>query len=289
MTIVADLKAETRRHLQGASRSELNSLASDLTVTGTSLVLSREAVGVARGSVLGVGDELLYVWSYDSANKTATVLRGHLGTTAVAHASGVPIEVNPRFSTFDIGHALKREIAAWTHEVFATSTVSVEGADHLFALDLSGAYFPLAVVGKPQGGRWTKVSGWSVIRGLPTDDVAEGAAISVTDPRFYGSKLTVTLAVPFDTSTFDDDTVVETAVGLPTSMLDVAALGAAARLLETREVARTSATAQGEPRHAEEVPPGHLSQTGQLLRRRVDVRLSEEAARLRAAWPYRGG
>jgi hypothetical protein len=72
------------------------------------------------------------------------------------------------------------------------------------------------------------------------------------------------------------------------TLIELAKVGAAWRIAVGRELARTdTSSATGEPRRAEEVPPGHPAAAAGELRQMRTLLLNEEHMRLRAAYPYR--
>jgi len=74
---------------------------------------------------------------------------------------------------------------------------------------------------------------------------------------------------------------------LSSPMEDCLRYGAAWRMMSHREVKRTFTEGQGEPRNAEETPPGHITQIAEQMRRMRNERMAEEARRLAAEYPWR--
>lgn len=296
MTTVSDLIEETRRQLQGSTRVILNRLASAVTSSATSLTLEF-TINFGAGAYLALGDEIVYVWSVDTTTKAVTVQRGQLGSKSSAHSAGDIVEVNPEFPKVRIRQALRDEIKSWPNDLFQVDSVSVDATAGYYAQGLNipvtdDWHYILDVRHSSSGGRsgsykdaWPQVK-FEVVRDADTSDFANGAAIILQEPVPTGS-LRVTYARPFDCSTFDDSTVLETTVGLSSTMLDIPPVGAAWRLELPREVKRTQTYAQGESRMAEEVEAGAILRAGQFLKAIRDQRISEEAARLRAKYPVR--
>jgi hypothetical protein len=73
--------------------------------------------------------------------------------------------------------------------------------------------------------------------------------------------------------------------GLMDSMLDIPSLGAAVSLLRTTESRRAQIAAQGDPRRADEVPPGSNSSAARELAREYQSRIDEERIRLTNLYP----
>lgn len=297
---VADAIEETRGHLAGDGRVKLNRLSGAITSGATTLTCEFD-IDFGAGTYLTINDEIFYVWSVDTSTKIATVQRGVLGTDAAAHADDDLIEVNPRFPRPIIKRALRDEIASWGEELFQVATIELSVND--LSTSRTGAisqgvnanigttwYFGLDLRHSPEPGgtTWPRVRNWELVRNADTDDFANGNALFIYEQVPTGT-VQLVYATPMDVSTFADATVLTSGIGLATTMVDIPALGAAWRLLSPREVARTDMRAKGISRHSSEVPAGHMSGVADSIRRLRNARISEEATRLRAKYPWRSG
>lgn len=296
MPTVLDLVNETRRQLTGSTRSQKNKLNGALLVGSTTFTFTY-SLNFGAGSMLSLDDELVYVWSVDTATKTAVVERAQLGTTAAAHADGTLVEVNPEFPKVRIKQALKDDILSWHNDLFQVASVSASVSSAYLSQGINVGvsddwHYILDVRLDTTSNKeasysksWPQVK-FEVIRNADTTDFTNGAAIVITEPVPTGN-VRITYAKRFDCSTFDDSTDVEAAVGLGPTMLDIPPLGAAWRLETPREVKRTQTYAQGDSRVADEVEAGAILRTGQFLKVIRDQRINEERARLRAKYPVR--
>lgn len=289
-TLVAELIEDTKRHLYGATRLELNRLSAGIGTNETTLAFEFELKGIARGSLISIDDEVMYVLDSTVASKNANVMRGFMGTVPATHDIESTVEVNPRFPREFIKEALKREINSWGPRLFRVTghdlAISVSGT--AYDLPIGDYYHIVDIRSRTTGStRWPLLRGWSLGRNFDTTEFSSGSALLLSEAPAVGSTLRLRIARPFDTSSFTDSTDVEADVGLSTSMVDIPSLGAAYRLLSTREIPRTSMAAQPEPRRAEEVPPGHISSVVTQLKRIRDERISEEQFTLREFYPYR--
>jgi len=290
MATVADLVQDTRRRMSGMHRSEFNQLQSNITDTQTQFNVIYAIGGIGAGSYIAIGDELIYVLGAVGSTKQLTVLRGQLGTSQTTHNANDQIEVNPRFPPFEIRATLTREIDSWPSSLYRTASATLTmGADDR-TVDMTGLTpfrRVLEVLHQPRTGAdyWITMPSWRVQRNMDTTDYASGAALFL--PNFVGvssgRSLRVTVAQAFDTSDMSDAVDTDD-IGLTAEMLDIPTYGAAWRMLSTREIKRTFTEAQGEPRFAEEVPPGHMSQTALSLKTIRDQRIAEEARRLYEAY-----
>lgn len=292
-TTVAELIEDTKRHLYGASRLELNRLNGAIADTViTTIVLEFEVGAATRGSVISIDDEMMYVFSATPASKQLVVHRGYLGTLPAAHADDSLVEVNPRFPREFIKEALKREINSYGPKLFRVTAYDIAVAANTLSYNLpvSDYYHIVDIRGKYTAEtRRPLYLDYAIGRDFDTADFASGSALLLNEALSVGSTLRVRIARPFDTSIFTDTTDAEATVGMPATAVDIPSLGAAWRLMVTREVPRTDMSAQPEPRHAEEVPPGHIASVAQQLKRVRDERISEEHFLLRERYPNRIG
>lgn len=297
MSTVAWAVEQTRRHLMGPGRVELQRLGGDISDSATTVLLdsSLRLGSVAAGSVLSVDSELMYVW--DASDSSATVLRGHMGTTAASHASGTVMEVNPRWPRSYIVDELLNEIRSFGPRLWRPVTVTYSVDADTSAVDVGASYSSfISVVDVRRSPvdsswfpeqTWPRVRGVDVRRGLPTASFPSGAAVMFKGGLGYVGSLSITYAMPFTTTGFTEASDLVTDVGLAESMQDIPAIGAAMRLMRPREAVRTDTHAQGERRLAEEVPAGHISSVAKELRVARDARISEEETLLNSRWPVR--
>lgn len=293
MTTVGELIDETKRHLYGSYRPEINILAADIDASVTTLTLTDAANLLAPRSVIGIDDELLYVRAV--AGTTVTVLRGY-NSTAASHSADAIIEVNPSFPTVSIRNALRDDIRSWRADMYQVETIEVSTSVTTSWHDLGANEDIYGIIEARMAP--SSVNSWDQwpvvgVRLVRSGDFASGVGVHVLDAPLYelgvaGTReLRVTVAKPFSVDVFTDNVNLQTTVGLASSMIDIPPLGALARLVPTREVLRNALEVQGQPRRAEEVQAGALLQTGTGLLRLRDKRLSEEAMRLRELWPIR--
>jgi hypothetical protein len=248
---------------------------------------------VSLGSFLAIDDELMYVRAITPASKTATVIRGQRATSAVTHANGALVEINPKFPRYRVRRALGEEIRAWTSEVFSVAEVDLDTTSGTAGYDLVGVPAGFLTILDVQLGPRSGITdgavvkaNWDLVRNADTSIYPSGNGLVITSGLGNARDLRVIYAVGFDTSSLADSTDVEADIGLATSMLDIPPLGAAARLMVGREVKRTFGEGQPEPRRSEEVPVGASSGTATYLRREANRRLGEEAVRLRALYGW---
>jgi hypothetical protein len=291
----ADLVAETRRHLDGSGRDVLNQLAGALSVSAEAVPLSREVGPVAAGDRLGVGLEVMYVWSFDPPTRRAVVRRGVDGSAAGTHALADLVRVNPRFTDWAIFGALNHEVSALHSEgLFAVRTVArtvdAERSGYDLTADLLGDQV-LAVHYQDAYGsadhHWVEVGGWRVALNVPTAEFPSGRALIL--PTFGGQDgqpLRITYKAPLAPLTsLADDVAAKT--GLAATALDIPPLGAAVRLMAGRPVQRADPLVQPQTRRAEEVSTSDVLNSPGALRALRATRVTDEKTRLAGLWPTR--
>lgn len=292
---VSTTLARIRRQMRSGSRAGFNLLdgAIDADDTTISLAITPDA-GLRAGSEICIDVELMYVRSVST--NSVVVIRGWEGSTAVAHDSGTLVEVNPRFSSYDILNAMRAEIGSWGPALYRvdTQTFAVDGTTELIELTTAG---------------WANCYGIGTVMLEPTESVAYGRPVPISPLhrvlRTEANKLTsapsglairliesyrigtlvVEAGLPFESFDIGDDLVTD--VGLVETQLDVVEMGVKARLLVDAENNRGQRAAQGESREAAETPPGSLVSTNQMATLLYRNRKEEEINKLQARHPLR--
>lgn len=300
MTTVTEAVEQTRRLLYGSSRPNRNQLTTTITATQTTLVYTRTPPPPI-GSLICIGQELMYVWDKVEATSTLTVTRGELGTTGAAHTAADEIEVNARFPRPLIVAAIQDEIRSWEPDLFRVVNVAYSTTTLPAILDLGVNYldsYGVTTAKGYDGTNWLE-SEARLIRGLPTATfpstvgvqflpASTPGTITRTSAVSSASSFQVGLAMPFDldfNTGLSADLVDD--VGLARSMVDLAVWGAAIRLLASAEVSRTDPTAQGQARDVTQVRVGDQTQVAASLTRRFDRRFEQEVAKMLRRNPVR--
>jgi hypothetical protein len=293
---VAQLVERTRRHLATVEAAPLNVLSVAVGLSDLTAVMRYELGDIEDNVYIAIDDEILYVWNTDD-DRTVTVSRGMLGTSAAAHAVDAIVESPTRFPKPVIKDALQEEVRSWPDSIFRVSSVVGNRVLGTSIIDLGLDNDDLiCVLGVDQGPRLTTTSfedRWSAAKfRLMRMSVAEGVesetAIQITgDYEQTDRTVNVLVGLRFEADTADDGDNVVTEWGVPRTALDIIPFGAAVRLLMGREAVRTEADALMESRVAEQIPPQYLTQTAVAFQRLRDRRLDQEAMRLRGRYPVR--
>lgn len=282
MSTVTEHVQTIRRVLLGAHRPMLNRLDGAINDSTNTVTLEYQATGVGRGSYIAINNEVMYVWLV--VTNVLTVERGMLGTDAAAHSDGDIVEVDPRFPNPLIIDEMKAEITSWPRSIFQVDTddLTFGAGDTMSAFAPTGIYNVLRVNRQPVAStddRYPDV-GFDYKRSLGK------LFIDSTGSSNQSFTITVTYSKGFDTDPFTGSTDLITDVGLSASLQDALKYGVCWRLLAGREIKRTFTESQGEPRNAEEVPPGHANSVAEQFRKLRNDRLAEEARRLANDYPW---
>lgn len=292
-----DLISQVEEHLLGGDRDELNELANDIGFADDTLLLNMPLSGVSQGSYLTLDLEVLYVKSVDSTSQTVTIRRGMLGSTPAAHVANTLVYVNPLFTKWSIFRALNVEIvslSAADNGIFAVKEFTLTTQPVQVTYDVPADNLDLRALLEI---RWDEVSAersWPrvplrtvmMIRDLTTDTGTSGLSFRVDYPSFIpGRRMVVRYAANFTTlsTSLTDDAAATT--GLGATMIDIPALGAAARLMGVREAKRTFIERSVDSRRAAEVPTGSSARSAAVLLQLLNGRIKSEADRLRQLYP----
>lgn len=297
MATLADLVAETKRHLQSLQREPMNKLAAAVTAGATSLSFRYDTGAITAGSHLQVGLELMYVWSVDPAATTAVVERGQLGSVAAAHAADAIVTVNPKFPDFAIAKAINDDISDLSSPAnglytlrqadltFSTGTSGYDLAGTVNLLEIHEVRYRLGADASYR--QWPVLSNYELARGVSATDFPSGLALFLHEGAGSGQPIRVVYKSGFSRLVNLADDVAAVA-GLPIEMQDIPPMGAAVRMVAPREIKRNFTEAQGEPRRATEVPPGAVGASMREVARLRQNRITDEASRLAQIAPDRG-
>lgn len=292
MTTLATLIDQTKKHLLGNQREELNTLNGSYTSGGTTLTLTYAMGSIQAGAELEIDQEVFRVMSV--SGQTATVLGAQKGTTAANHSSGAVVTVNPRFYEVsiiaDINNTLNDLSAAGIYREISTnitfnpvvSGYDLTGSDAYDVLDVLEVRYKQ--VGPTK--RFPVIRNWSLMRDMDTTVFASGNALVIDSGGFPGLPLRVRYAAALGQLSAQTDDVTTTA-GLRATANDLPPIGAAIRQMMGRDVKRTFLEAQPDTRRAQEVPPGVGQGAITTLRRMYDEGVQQERMRQIQRFPYR--
>lgn len=294
MSTVQQLVDRTRQHLQSGYTVERNQLNANYTAGSGTLTFKYPLGGITKGAKLAIGLNVFYVWDVNPSTSTATVTAGEGGSTDANATSGTTVHVRPVFTDFDLFNALNEEVVALSSPqsgLFQVKTVdltfnsAIDGYD-ISATDIQAIY---EVRYQEPGGYkdWPRIpaSQWVLERKAFTSDFPSGTALRLSAGGWPGNDVRVTYLAPYTPFANLSDDVTATC-GISAQAVDIPPIGAAVRLVAGGEVKRNFTSAQPDTRRAEEVPAGAVAASSRGLMMLRQQRVSEEAARLRAQYPY---
>ena len=289
MSTASALLDRVNRQLLSGTIEERNKLATTVSSSDTSFVMSYDLGGLRAGTAFEIDSELIYIWEAVSGSKTVTVERGYMGTTAAAHTAGAVITLNPRFPKAQMLEALNQDIDDLSSPLnglfrIVSTDLNYNGSDR--QIDLTGATSVLDLIDvrlRYLDSDYPVIRLTRLQRDLPTTDFASGFAIVFDEPVMAGS-LRVRYKAPFSrVSTISDS--IQSVANIPTAMEDILELGVMSRVLSVREVKRNFIESQGDTRRSEEVGAGAMRDSfSNILRLRRD-RIIAEAAKLARQYP----
>ena len=293
MSSTYEVLLRARSFLMGSRRDVTTTITgAALTSSGTSVTLG-SGNGIAAGSLLEIGRELLLVVSA-GASPTFTVSRGYGGTTPAAHATGAYVVANPTVTMQSLMDAANAELASLSspaNGLFRVAHKDISSNLGKIGFDL-GVDEPTAFLDvisiryrESNLGDWVRMpkGDYELVREADTTDFPSGIGIMFSRglPGTQTTKVVFKMAFGSLSDLTED---VPSVTGLPWTAEDIVAMGAAIRISEAREIARADLAAQPDPRRAAEVPMGNALQAGSALRKSRRDRIAEEAARLNQQW-----
>lgn len=284
MTTFNELTDDVLSMLRGYVRSQ-----ESVTALNGNLSSTATAFNVDNGGRLGMGraeidDELVYV---DAITTNAVTLqpwgRGVDGTTAAAHSDNARVTFNPLFPRHYVKRAINDTIASIGVELKATDVHTFTFLSAVSTYSLPAAVKTIfQVTWKTLGpsGRWETVRRWALDTDANTTQYATGKTITIWDTVVPGRTVQVRYLKEPTTLSAGSDTLTGTA-GLPASCRDVVALGTAARLTASVDVALLDPSSVQAGFFDERRQIGSASNVARTLYALYQQRLAEEVARFR--------
>ena len=290
---VLDVVRHAKRLLHSNTRTELDAIHTTITAVATTIRLKYQTEGIRAGSYISVSmndgtlaPETMYVHARNG--EYATVQRGVDGSTAYAWEADVSIiEVEPRFSEWQILEAVRDAIQALPSNLHAVSTTTATFS----TTEQSVASSALATTGFTRilSATRTARSGEDRLVKFNIKVQEYGGAYEIIRQEGIEKSVTVNLtyAHPFVISTLDPGTNLVTTAGMSIEMLDIPGLGAAASLMLADEATRLDLHAAGDSRGDGALNPGDRARYSLVLQAQYDRRVSQEVRRLMAKYGVR--
>ena len=296
MPTVGDAVIRTKRLLNSNTRTELDALNTGINTSAETIRLKYQADGIRGGSYISGGDitqgfETMYVYSRNG--EYATVQRGVAGSTALAFTGDASdasvvdtaIEVEPRFSGFQIYEAVKDAIRRLPENLFAVGTVeaSFSTSEQAVAVTLSDGFIRILSATRTARSGEDRLLKFSV-----TMQEYDGAYELIRQEGIEKAVTAyITYAYPFVTSNLALSRDLVDNVKMSAEMQDIPALGAAAQLVLGEESSRLDTHAAGNSRGDAALSPGDRTRYSLILQAQYEKRVGEEARRLMSQYGVR--
>lgn len=253
MTTLSQMVDEVLINLSGYTYQQdrstyLTSAVTTLTSPSSApLVLSLGSTQNVGKGVIEVGEELMWVDSFDRVANTATIApygRGYLGTTASTHDVDAKVTISPIFPRHSVKRAINDTIRAVGGSLLAvkTTTFTFNAAVNTYAFNGLDIENILRIMWQDIGPsqEWITVRRWDF--DPFANETAFGAnaqTVTINDYVTAGRTVKVMYTTPPPPLQNSSD-VYTTVTGLPESSRDVIILGAAYRMLAYLDPARAS-------------------------------------------------
>lgn len=284
MTTFNELTDDVLSMLRGYVRSQ-----ESVTALDGSIDASQTTLSVNNGARVGMGraevdEELVYI---DSVTNNAVVLqpwgRGVDGSAAVSHSNNAKVTYNPLFPRYFVKRAINDTIQSMGVELKAkdTHTFTFLAATNTYSIP-STVDEVSQVTWKTVGpsGRWESVRRWQTDLQANVTQYTTGKTITVWDSVVPGRTVQVQFLKDPVLLSAGSDTLTSTA-GLPVSCRDVVALGTAARLVSSIDVALLDPSSVQAGFFDERRQIGSASNVARTLYALYQQRLAEEVSRFR--------
>ena len=210
-------------------------------------ILSLGSTDSVGKGVIEVGEELMWVDSFDRVANTATIApygRGYLGTTASTAAVDTKVTISPIFPRYVVKRAINDTIRAMGTQlmVIKQTTFTFNAAQNTYDLGALGIESILTVMWQDTGPsqEWIRVNRYDFDPLAETNTWGAGSQ-TLTIYDFITPGRTVKVMYVTQPTAFTSNTeTFTTQTGYPETARDVVILGAAYRLLTYLDPARAS-------------------------------------------------
>jgi len=257
-------------------------------------ILSLGSTDSVGKGILEVGEELMWVDSFDRVANTATIApygRGYLGTTAATAAVDTKVTVSPIFPRYVVKKAINDTIRAVGTQlmVIKQTTFTFNAAQTTYDLGALGIESILTVMWQDTGPsqEWIRVGRYDFDPLAETATWGEGSqTISIYDFITPGRTVKVMYVTQPQAFTSNDQTFT-TQTGYPESARDVIILGAAYRLLAYLDPARASQISPQADEIDAKRPFGSANNATRQIFALYTQRLREEISAFQGQYPPR--
>jgi hypothetical protein len=261
--------------------------------TSPTILSLGDTSNVGKG-VVEVGEELMWVDSFDRVGNTATVSpygRGYLGTGAALHAADVKVTISPIFPRYVIRKAINDTIRAMGSSLLSVkqTTFPFDAAVNTYEFEDLNIENILTMAWQDTGPskEWIRIRRWNFD---PFADVttwgANSQTVSIYDFITPGRTVKVMYATP-PTPMENITDVFTTTTGYPESARDIVILGASYRLLAYLDPARAGQISPQADETDGKRPYGASASATKQLFALYSQRLNEEVKTQQNQYPPR--
>jgi hypothetical protein len=300
MTTLAQMIDEVLINLSGYTYQQdrstyLRTPVTTLTSPSTSpTILSLGDTSNVGKGIVEVGEELMWVDSFDRVGNTATVSpygRGYLGTDAALHAADVKVTISPIFPRYVIRKAINDTIRAMGASLLAIkqTTFPFDAAVNTYEFENLKIENILTMAWQDTGPskEWIRIRRWNFD---PFADVttwgANSQTVSIYDFITPGRTVKVMYATP-PTPMENITDVFTTTTGYSESARDIVILGASYRLLAYLDPARAGQISPQADETDGKRPYGASASATKQLFALYSQRLNEEVSAIQGQYPPR--
>tara|TARA_Y100000310_G_scaffold262625_1_gene272337 strand:+ start:169 stop:1077 length:909 start_codon:yes stop_codon:yes gene_type:complete len=290
MPTVGDAVTRTKRLLNSNTRTELDAVHTLLAADDVTIRLKYQTDGIRAGSYISVSNgttppETMYVHARNG--EYATVQRGIDGSAGFAWPAASVIEVEPRFTGYQILEAVRDAIRVLPNNLYAvaTTTASFSTTEQTQTVTFSNGFNQILSATRTARAGEDRLLAFNV----KVQEYAGAYKLVRQEDIEKAVTVNLTYAHPFVSGTLDLDTDLVDTVGMVAEMQDIPALGAAASLLLGEESLRLDLHSQGDSRSDAAVAAGDRARYSMILQAQYDRRVSQEARRLMAKYGIRTG
>ena len=262
-------------------------------------ILSLGSTDSVGKGIIEVGEELMWIDSFDRVANTATIApygRGYLGTTASTAAVDTKVSISPIFPRYSVKKAINDTIRAVATQLMVVkqTTFTFNAAQNTYELkDSSGNPLNvesiLTVMWQDTGPsqEWIRVNRYDFDPLAETATWGEGSQ-TITIYDYITPGRTVKIMYVTQASAFTSNSqIFTTQTGFPESARDVIILGSAYRLLTYLDPARASQISPQADEIDAKRPFGSANTAARQLFALYQQRLKEEISAFQGQYPPR--
>jgi hypothetical protein len=292
MTTLNNLIDDVQMDLSGFTyrQDRATYLLTDVTTSALTInVASTDNIG--KG-IIEIDEEMMWVDSYDRQANTITIApfgRGYNGTVAAVHAANTKVTITPTYPRYAIKRAINDTVTAVYPKVFAVGSTELSFLASRTTYQLPVQAIQILSMAWQSVGptkEWLPIRQWRWDPTANTGAFTSGRTVSIYDNVLPGRKIqTVYAYLPTKMTNLSDD--FETTTGLPSSMRDAIAYGAAWRLSSYIDPARVSITSAAADEIDSKRPYGTGTNVTKQLQALYLNRLEEESLKQKLQYPTR--